>query len=482
MTDSAILMRFGTRAGFTLVKVAEIGLPVFRVQAGCLVVETTPTSLVEEYILRALTQGLSERSQLRDLLGLPERVLLAKLADMLRNGYIAERQVSGAALELSITPTGRILLEERKTVRPKESELSFTYDGLTHRTAFIPDQQLLKPKQVKAAGIPELSPIPVKGPEPSDLDVSQITTYLRDARSTNSRAALQVLKVIRVDRRERLFLPASVLIFRATSGDEYQVAFVIDGRLSQEHEQAFRRKGGIERSAIFAALRSGQERLDLEQTVGSELATILKEAKPSAVSTGRPILSIKKDSAKERSRTDHIREAVRQLSVAEHNPLMMRALGEAAESLIIVSPWIRREVVNEEFLTELRAALSRNVRVTIGYGIKSGRYDEDIDVPVKREFDRLSNRFDNFVVKRLGDTHAKILVKDREFFVVTSFNWLSFRGDPDKQFREEWGTIVESRGLTEDFLKQQLYPRLGLRWLEEDSAQSQQDVQGMGLR
>ena len=111
----------------------------------------------------------------------------------------------------------------------------------------------------------------------------------------------------------------------------------------------------------------------------------------------------------------------------------------------------------------MRVALERKVRVTIGYGIKSGHYDDDMDLQVKREFDRLSNKFDNFAVKRLGDTHAKILVKDRDFFVVTSFNWLSFRGDPEKQFREEWGTIVESRGLTEDFLKQQLYPRLGIR-------------------
>ena len=49
------------------------------------------------------------------------------------------------------------------------------------------------------------------------------------------------------------------------------------------------------------------------------------------------------------------------------------------------------------------------------------------------------------------DTHAKVLVKDSDFFVITSFNWLSFRGDPSKAFREEWGTIVRDPPLVDDF-------------------------------
>jgi phosphatidylserine/phosphatidylglycerophosphate/cardiolipin synthase-like enzyme len=42
----------------------------------------------------------------------------------------------------------------------------------------------------------------------------------------------------------------------------------------------------------------------------------------------------------------------------------------------------------------------------------------------------------------LGDTHAKILISDRKFAISTSFNWLSFRGDRSRTFRDERGTIV----------------------------------------
>lgn len=60
----------------------------------------------------------------------------------------------------------------------------------------------------------------------------------------------------------------------------------------------------------------------------------------------------------------------------------------------------------------------------------------------KRNLDGLERQFENFNFRRFGDTHAKILLKDSDFYVVSSFNWLSFRGDPAKPFREEWGNVI----------------------------------------
>jgi hypothetical protein len=51
-------------------------------------------------------------------------------------------------------------------------------------------------------------------------------------------------------------------------------------------------------------------------------------------------------------------------------------------------------------------------------------------------------RYETFWISRLGDTHAKVLVSDRKYAIVTSFNWLSFRGDPNRTFRDEQGTMV----------------------------------------
>lgn len=42
---------------------------------------------------------------------------------------------------------------------------------------------------------------------------------------------------------------------------------------------------------------------------------------------------------------------------------------------------------------------------------------------------------------RVRNTHAKILIYDG-VWVNTSFNWLSFRGDSDRTYRMEEGTLV----------------------------------------
>ena len=49
-----------------------------------------------------------------------------------------------------------------------------------------------------------------------------------------------------------------------------------------------------------------------------------------------------------------------------------------------------------------------------------------------------------FQFSRLANTHAKILIWDAEM-VVTSFNWLSFRGDSGRKYRQEEGTLIRHR-------------------------------------
>ena len=48
-----------------------------------------------------------------------------------------------------------------------------------------------------------------------------------------------------------------------------------------------------------------------------------------------------------------------------------------------------------------------------------------------------------------GNTHAKVLIKDRDFAAITSFNWLSFAGDPNRTFRDEQGILLRRPELVE---------------------------------
>jgi phosphatidylserine/phosphatidylglycerophosphate/cardiolipin synthase-like enzyme len=135
---------------------------------------------------------------------------------------------------------------------------------------------------------------------------------------------------------------------------------------------------------------------------------------------------------------------MRWLEMYEHRPLLEQALKESQERLMIISPWIRANSVNQWFLQQLKNLLEREVKVFIGYGL--GEKDENrysADIKAEKTLQKLANQYSKtFTLKRLGDTHAKILISDTKFAVTTSFNWLSFKGERDRTFRDERGTLV----------------------------------------
>jgi hypothetical protein len=77
--------------------------------------------------------------------------------------------------------------------------------------------------------------------------------------------------------------------------------------------------------------------------------------------------------------------------------------------------------------------------VHVGYGI--GIDDADSHQRALDRLGNLSEKYANFVFRRLQNSHAKVLIFDGAL-VITSFNWLSFVGDPQRTFRDERGLLV----------------------------------------
>jgi hypothetical protein len=95
------------------------------------------------------------------------------------------------------------------------------------------------------------------------------------------------------------------------------------------------------------------------------------------------------------------------------------------------------------------------VTVYLGWGMSADEKDSpDADKAVLAALDELAERHDRFIFRRLGRTHAKVLICDDRFIVVTSFNWLSFKGDPKRTFRDERGTMVSIPSHVEEQFKE----------------------------
>ena len=149
------------------------------------------------------------------------------------------------------------------------------------------------------------------------------------------------------------------------------------------------------------------------------------------------------------------------LNTYDHRPLLEDALETAQKYVVIVSPWIKSSGFDSVLEEKVKSALKRNIRVIIAYGIsKKTEHDQQ---SLKRLRDIKKGPLgQNLYLVDLSNTHEKVLLVDSKYAVITSFNWLSFKGDPNRSFRQETGIYTESTNLINQSIRE-LEKRLGIK-------------------
>eukprot|EP01036_Dinobryon_divergens_P033746 gene33746-43610_t len=454
MRAEEVAALFDDRAGYRLIDFEEVGLPAYRLTSVVLTLQAKHYPAIDEFVLRAINAGLTSVGDVAGFLGVDDRIVEATASGLIREDEL----VVGEAGVLALTRKSLGVLAGEMPLRPKEQSLVFHFDGLTRRPLNSADLRLLAPRELRDRGVREIRPFPPRKPEPSEIDADEVQRVLL-AGARRADEPTRILQVQAVTRGAALFIPAVMLIYRHEGGEDVRVAFAIDGRLSDEHERKFLEADGPARIGIVQAVLSSPTKPPLADVIGSALAEAVNAAMdpsigPSLTARREAIARFKAETAKARGlpppeeeapqeQSPNAEEAVRPVPVYEHPKLLDDALATARSRLIIVSPWITDQVADANFLRRLRVCVQRGVRVHIGYGIgDDGRESNAI-----RELRKMAAEDDRLVFKHFGDTHAKVLIKDNDWFVTTSFNWLSFRGDPKRTFREEWGTQVALRGV-----------------------------------
>ena len=101
--------------------------------------------------------------------------------------------------------------------------------------------------------------------------------------------------------------------------------------------------------------------------------------------------------------------------------------------VLIYSPWVSKEVVDNEFIQLLQNLANRGVWILIGHGISRRQQDETRPIPpqVEQKLREIKTREGLSAVQVfwLGNSHAKEVVVDRKVHLCGSHNWLSYRGD-----------------------------------------------------
>ena len=436
-----------SRPGFKLAHFKDAALPIYQLTVKVLTLERKPINPIEEGCLRAIDAGLGLTREIREFLGLEPVVLNSVLASLNSQELINYIGASDGEATASLTIKGKAAVDTAHMSVPEEKIIKLMFDPYLKRVVFHQSGLLWRPKEVKSEGKMEVPLCGAKRPEVEDVPLEDIDAALERLRRPYEDSK-ELLAIRRIERREMLFIPCTMLYFRSEAGSETQVAFYLDNKISVEHENAFRDLGGVEEVGAKHILIDQLSEVVSQAAIAPDHASELLQAP-----------QVADDAGGEANLAPTANPTLKNIRCHEHPGLLEDALLNSKERLMIISPWIRHQVVTDRFVRNLEALLRGGVKVYIGYGL----VDEDgkdraggklaITAKAERDLNDLAKRFKNLTFAFIGNTHRKVLVSDCRYAVTTSFNWLSFKGDPRDKPRDEAGIYIAKSDYIESTFK-----------------------------
>lgn len=400
---SELMARFHNyRPGAKLVSIVPAALPVVRVGVTIVAQEKNAVPLLNEFVIRCVQAGLSNAEEIRTVLGMPAGPIQEAIVELVHERLLRASPIDSSLL---LTDAGTELARDFLKNQPVEKEIDLSFDRFSWRVADYEKHDLLTKGEARELGREIIEPVERRTLRVEDVlpeDVNQLESFSRE-----SSKRIDILGVSAIRPRKYLYMPTELLIFCNEETSELEILPYINFDVSPFHQALATSQGLIEKMKIKVAtpLADEFEASALQEVpVGSEIS-------------------------------------VREIDTFEHNKILEDALLESGKRLLIISPWITRAVVNTTFLSRLERLLRRNVTVHIGYGYGKESDDTRSDKRSVQQLGNLAARYEKLTFVRLKNTHSKILVSD-EKVVITSFNWLSFAGDPERTYRMETGTEV----------------------------------------
>ncbi len=421
--------------------------------------------------LKVIEQGIVTEEEISRALGV-EIDFIQNALEHLSSMQLIKGSITNTPSSLmcfSLTTKGQEAIN-KSLLASFESTMLLQVDGITGKYAgIIRDLFLFEGSDLKKQGILPLHSSPKVRPSTESLnnDLPALLDIYRAQQDEidNTDQLVEIIDVLSLRLKYKLI---DIMVFRNCQDGEIKIK-VLEGyelvpdyeiRLSERERNGSRvipddllvKQVDFTPSSINKDLHIDIAVLQNKQTMIEEL-----EEERSNLTEQTTIQEIQ-DQETITSRTERIEEleteierlkkqqsSTRLITASEHPTILRHALTIAKELVLIISPWINRHVVDEGMVKLIQTAIERDVWIVLGYGMplrEKDVKDNYIDEWVSTQFKSIQSRPNGkkLFYAWLG-THEKILVCDRIFTVVSSFNWFSYRGD--KGFRRETGTYSE---------------------------------------
>lgn len=446
--------------GYKLVSYYKAAFPVYRISSELVIQRKKELGLIQEFCLKYLRAGAKNVNNLKNFLGLDEKVVTSNLLTLHQLDMVNYRF---ATQEVILTPKGIEALEKNNFVVPEIIDYTFLIDGITGDYQI--NQSLDREEKIKNNS--HIIPFLESKPDIDVIDIKSVKNIVNIQKHLNNSSYLEadILAVKNIEKIEKFYRKLNILVFMNDCGN-YELQVYDVNKRNQKYEaklMVMLRKNFkiiptvefdiemydtsnslIDKDKVEILANEKDNLIDVIDT----LERRVEEAEKMEVNTEEDYLTktmqidqLRKELEKEKLKEKAIPKLI---NTYEHRPILIRALNEAKKQVVIVSPWIKETATDFELRGAIQKAMERKVKVVICYGI-SKKIESDVNYAVnllkKLKEDKTYGKYLSLVL--LGNTHEKVLICDEVFTVVTSFNWLSFKGDKNRGFRQETGTYVE---------------------------------------
>ena len=162
----------------------------------------------------------------------------------------------------------------------------------------------------------------------------------------------------------------------------------------------------------------------------------------------------------------------------QHYEFLKYVIKKAKKEILIMSPWIRENVMNDEFFNDIKMLKENGGIIKILFGYKGHKKEEknitnaeELLMELKRnnalgyatqeEVVKIANEMYNIIGKEnfiyAPPTHAKVIIIDDKYMCIGSHNWLSNAGKTDERERAKEATRLTTSKYTIDYVKEKLF-------------------------
>lgn len=401
--------------GYRLNELIQFSYPVRKIRLDVLVNKQPDGSLVKVYnvLLRAIQAGFSSQDKLFTFLGLgqTDEFVLRELFTLREKGLVdlvSEKWI--------VTEEGEKFIQDEKILRIEEKEeFEFLIDGISGE--IMSARQNRTEKKLLKSLDTEIK-LSNRNPELIEGKFQQLADTYKQDNENKAYLISYASDEIKYDSNDWC--------------NFWLIEYIPDRKSNQEPKLEVRN---------FESLK---EIKSLTSKFNSEYRHYIYSLSSSERTDFEEIIIIHEESKVQTQTVD-----ISTLTIWETKQKFIEALKNVKEKILIESPWIKR--ATQEYIPLFEKLLKDKKQLTILYGISE---KDEHDIYTLRKVEELQKQHkDKFklvhlpthfaeIHSKLTGTHRKLVIKDNEYYIHGSFNFLSFGKNERQQVANEESLLI----------------------------------------